>query len=163
VIVNELLQWTVLVVLMLLTLGVLRQVSLLQPRRREAEAGPPTGRPAPSRLVRELKQVIGNGDLPSGAIVAFVAENCPACQRLIADVASGRQKLNGQPLVLVARSPSEAFGAALDETAIPLITDQGALWEECHVTATPLVLRIDAKGKAASKEVTHRVDAVADA
>jgi hypothetical protein len=162
VIVNEVLQWTVLVVLTLLTLGVLRQVSLMLPSTvRGDEGGPSTGRHAPARLLRELEGAVGDAARGRGVLVAFVTENCVACQRLLADVSAGRQKLNGQPLVLVAQRPSDQFRTALEETRIPMIADEGDLWHDCRVASTPLVVRIDEKGRTAMKEVTHRVDAVA--
>jgi hypothetical protein len=162
VIVNEVVQWSVLAVLTLLVLGVLRQVSLLMPPEAQAGgSGPRTGRRAPARLVERLERAISNGGLERGALVAFVNENCVGCQKLLADVSEGRQRLNGQPLVLVTHQPSEQFQAALEETGLPVIADEGELWEDCNVTATPLVVRIDEKGRTATKEVTHRVDLVA--
>jgi hypothetical protein len=162
VIVNEVFQWSVLVVLTLLVLGVLRQVSLLlPPDRRGAGSGPPTGRRAPARLVEQLERTVAAGGLAQGALVAFVTENCVGCQKLLADVSEGRQKLNGQPLVLVTHNPSEQFRAALDETQLPVIADEGELWDACHVTETPLVVHIDERGRTKTKEVTHRVDLVA--
>jgi hypothetical protein len=162
VIVNEVLQWIVLVVLTLLTLGVLRQVSLLlPPSDRGAASGPATGRRAPAQLLRRLEAAVGNGGLERGALVAFVTEDCVGCQRLLADVTEGRQQLDGQPLVLVAHRPSEEFAAALEESRIPLITDDGELWQDCRIASTPLVVRIDEKGRIAMKEVTHHVDRMA--
>jgi hypothetical protein len=161
VIVNEVLQWAALVVLTLITLGVLRQVSLMLPPDRAAASGPATGRRAPAGLVERVRRAVSDGGLDRGALVAFVTENCVACQKLLADVSAGRQHLNDQPLVLVAHKPSEQFSAALEETRIPVIADAGELWEQCHITATPLVVRIDEHGRIAEKEVTHNVDRIA--
>lgn len=161
-IVNEVLQWGVLVVLGLLTLGVLRQMSLMIPPAAEAPGnGPATGRRAPARLSEQVARVVAGGRLEHGALVAFVTENCAGCQKLLAEVSEGRQQLNGQPLVVVAHKPSEPFRAALAETGLPVIDDAGELWEDCRITSTPLVVRIDERGRIASKEVTHRVDRVA--
>lgn len=163
-IVNEVLQWIALVVLTLLTLGVLRQMSLLlPPAQRGATSGPSTGRRAPSRLLERVEVAVGGGGLERGALVAFVTENCVGCQQLLADLAEGRQQPNGQPLVLVAHKPSDQFVAALEETRIPMIADDGELWEDCRVASTPLIVRIDERGRTAMKEVTHRVNAVAQA
>lgn len=163
-IVNEVIQWTALIVMAVLMLGVLRQVSVMLPFSAQgSEGGPAAGRRAPSRLLSQLQHAVANPALEQGAMVAFVTEDCIACQRLLADVSGGRQKLNGQPLVLVALRPSEKFRAALDATGIPVIHDDGVLWQDCHVTATPLVVQIDGRGRTATKEVTHRVDALAKA
>jgi hypothetical protein len=162
VVVNEVIQWTLLVMLAVLMLGVLRQLSLLMPSTaRGAESGPPMGRHAPRRLLHELEHAVGTDGRDNGTVVAFLAESCVGCQRLLADLAAGRQTPNGRPLVIVARNPTEGFRAAVDETRLPLIVDSGTLWRECRVTSTPLMVRIDERGRTAMKEVTHRVDAVA--
>ena len=54
-----------------------------------------------------------------------------------------------------------AVRGMLEETRIPVIADAGELWEKCHITATPLVVRIDEHGRIAEKEVTHNVDRIA--
>lgn len=159
--VNEVLQWTVLVILAVLMLGVLRQLALILPPRVRSDAGPDIGKRAPAALLSGVTTAVSNGGFSHGAVVAFVAENCAGCQKLLADLSEGRQSANGQPVVVVADNPSEAFSAALDETSLPVIEDRGELWSACGVTATPLVVRIDGDGRITKKEVTHRVDEVA--
>lgn len=160
-ILNEVLQWFVLVVLGLLTLGVLRQVSLMMPPQAASMSGPPTGRRAPPRLSTQLRRVLASESLQHGALVAFVTENCVGCQKLLADISEGRQQLNGQPLVVIAHRPSDQFRGALEETGLPLIVDEGQLWDDCRITSTPLVVLIDERGRVTNKEVTHRVERVA--
>jgi len=90
-------------------------------------------------------------------IVAFVTENCVTCQRLLANL-SDLDVRDRPSVLLVAKRPSTQFRSALAETEIPTIYDDGTLWEECDVTATPLVVRVDSQGRVVAKEVTHRVD-----
>jgi hypothetical protein len=158
---NEVLQWTVLVILTLVMLGVLRQLSVMLPADVRGSSGPDVGKRAPAPLLKQVEQAVSNGGLSHGAVVAFVTEHCVGCQKLLADLTEGRQTTNGYPVVVVADNPSGNFRAALDETPLPVIADRGELWSACGVTATPLVVRIDQAGRITNKEVTHRVDEVA--
>jgi hypothetical protein len=162
--VNELLQWLVLVVVLLALLGVLRQVSLMLPARaRAAPSGPQIGSRIDRRLLDELTALLQPATRRRGAILAFVTEQCTGCQHLLASIPNINGQLGDLPLVLVARSPSDAFQAAISETGIPFIIDvDGRLWRATKVTATPLVVKVDASGRVQWKEVTHRVDLAAD-
>jgi hypothetical protein len=162
--VNEVLQWILLTALGFLLLGILRQVSLMvPPAARAVPSGPAVGSSLPEEALRVIRQILPDGSLKSGALVAFVTENCPGCRRLVASLMSpdSVDSLNGQPLILVAKSPSAQFRRALEETAIPVIHDDSEkIWQACDVTATPLVLRLDYDGKVVGKEVTHRVHSI---
>lgn len=157
---NEVLQWSLLVVLGVLLLGVLHQVAGSLPPPAHTTSGPPLGRRAPRELLSQIRGTDPNQDLRDGTLVAFVVEDCAGCQQLLADLGpleGGRD----QHVVLVAKRASPQFREALMELGRPTIFDEGALWELCHVTNTPLVLRVDAGGRVVAKEVTHHVDAVA--
>jgi len=162
--VNEIAQWAVLVVLALLVLGLLRQVSILLPTRsRAVQSGPPVGREAPKPLLESLRRALPDDLLADGTLVAFVTEDCVGCQKLLADATSDRGALNGEPLVVVAHKPSPGFSSALSESNIPTISDDGRIWRECAITSTPLMLRVDQRGRVAAKEVTHRVNSLSAA
>jgi hypothetical protein len=161
VIVNEVLQWIALSGVAVLTLGVFRQITLmLPPQARATPSGPPTGSRAPRRLVEALKKSGVDGALQLGVTVAFVTENCTGCQRLLANLGEQHGNGNAGPTVLVAYQPTPQFRMALEEVGLPLIVDEGELWEACDVTATPLVVHINERGRVAMKEVTHRVESV---
>lgn len=154
-------QWAVLVLLALLLLGVLRQVGLMlpPPESRELASGPSLGDKIPARLLTRV-HAISNGAGSERAILAFVAESCPACQRLLADLPTGDARLT--EVVVVAKRPTPRFRAAIEATGYPLIVDDdGDLWRSADVTATPLVMRVRADGVVEAKEVSHHVDAVA--
>ncbi len=159
--INEIVQWAFLVVLGLLLLGVLRQVGLMlpPPESRELASGPSLGGKIPSALLTQVRAV-RNGSAPDRTIVAFVAESCPACQRLLAELPTGQDRL--PEVVLVAKRPTPGFRVAIETTGYPVIVDEsGDLWRSAKVTATPLVMRIRGDGTVEAKEVTHRVDSVA--
>lgn len=158
-VVNEVAQWAALITLTILLLGVFRQVGLLlPPSTRTQVSGPTPGRRAPRPLLEHVRKVTLNGRTEAGTIVAFVTEDCTGCQRLLADLSSS-QVARDEPVVLVTRHPSPQFAQAIQETGIPTISADDALWDACGVTATPLVVRIDERGRIAAREVTHRVEA----
>ena len=158
--VNETVQWAVLVLVVLLVLGVLRQISvMLPPTSRAVSSGPPVGRHLPKHLYERLRNMpeLLNGD----TILAFVTEACTGCQRLLASIEEPAMTTARRHLALVAKAPSEPFREALAETGVPTIEDSdGTIWAACQVSATPLVVRVDSTGRVRAKEVTHRVDAL---
>lgn len=162
---NEVAQWVVLTILAFLMLGVFRQLSLMLPAPERIEAGgPDLGEAAPRELVSGLGETVAAEEIQErGALVAFVQESCPGCQRLVSDITSSRQTTNGQPIVLVTDQPSPEYWRAIGQSAIPAIADDGDIWHACKVAATPLVIALDASGKVIAKEVTHRVQETAEA
>jgi hypothetical protein len=162
-VVNETLQWAALVVLAVLVLGVFRQISLWMPdaTRSTARTGPEVGRRLPKRLLGEIERLLGRRIAGDGALVAFVSENCAACQALLSQVETSEARQLGMPIVVVARTPSEQFQSALEDLGLPLVLDSGQIWNESGITSTPLVVRIDEEGVVSSKGVTHLVDSIA--
>lgn len=162
--VNEVLQWAVLFVVVLLLLGILRQVSLLLPPsvRGQTATGPIPGQRLPRRAVLELEKVrpsSANGHLTH---LAFVTEGCLGCQRLLADLEravadrDGNRRSGSAP-VLVAAPGSDEFRNAVEGLGVPVIWDRGELWQDCSITATPVVITVDAEARVIAKEITHRV------
>lgn len=159
---NEILQWAAIVVLTLLTLGVLRQLSLMLPPAVAMEgSGPDVGASVPSRLLKRLRSVMPNEMSDDGATLAFVTENCTGCRRLLSDLSNGRRRPVG-PIAVVAHQPSDQFRAALEELNVPVLADDGEFWRAWRISATPLVVRIDGAGRVDKKEVTHDVSHVAE-
>jgi hypothetical protein len=158
--VNEVLQWVALLLLAFFVLGLLRQVGLALPveHRITNTSGPSVGRKLPRRLWAELERRVALDNLGSGMVLAFVTENCVTCQRLLANL---RDVKDRHAVMLLARDPSAQFRSALIETGVSTIYDDGTLWEECDITATPLVVKVDREGRVVAKEVTHRVDSAA--
>ncbi len=162
---NEILQWAVLAVLAFLLLGALRQISLMLPApSRAAVGGPEIGRQLPASVMRELKRTLPVERSLDGALIAFVTEGCTGCQQLLRTLEVSRPSLDGRLIVLVAKNSSAGFRSAIDAMELPVIHDDKAeVWDACGITATPLVMRLDAQGRVTSKEVTHDVERLAAA
>jgi len=157
--VNEVLQWGLLIVVGILVLGILRQVALILPPETRAISvnGPKLGGTMPRGVLVELDGVAPNWRVEEATTIAFLTESCAGCQRLLANLAVPAVVLTHQ-VVLIARAASPQFREALVETGAPTIYDEGEIWDACEVTATPLVVRIDREGQILAKGVTHRVD-----
>lgn len=160
--VNEIAQWTLLAAVVVLLLGVFRQLALSLPvSTRAASNGPELNRVLPRPVLNAVRDVLHAERLPERTVVAFVTENCASCQRLLGSLEETKPFLDGHSLVLVAKKPSAAFQAALADVGFPVLEDRrGNLWERCAVTTTPLLVEIDADGKVLEKEVSHRVETI---
>jgi hypothetical protein len=156
--VNEVIQWVALAVLAFFLLGVFRQVSVgLPPEGRAVPSGPRLGSRIPKQLMHVLTEELSSGG-NSLVFVAFVTESCIGCQQLLSHLDQALTALNGHRLILVAKNASPQFREALGETHVRTVEDNGDIWSACGVTATPLILKLDANGRVLAKEVTHRVD-----
>lgn len=158
---NEAMQWTALVVLGFLALGLLRQMSLLLPpeSRTPGTGGPRIGERLPRPLLARLEESAPSWRQRGEITIAFVAERCVGCQKLLAELDSSPDLKH--PLVLVARRPTPEFAQAIRNLGVPTVVDGDELWKTCRVSATPLLVRVSEEGRVLNKEVTHRVDSVA--
>jgi len=160
----EVIQWSLLGLILLLLLGLYRQVGLLTPANARAttRGGPMVGRRLPGSLLQKLNEVVPE-KASDGATLAFVHESCTGCQRLLSDLNLVPTVVKAE-VVLVLRRPSWQFGEAVKELNVPIISDaEGQLWRECGITETPLVVRIGPGGRVLEREVTHDVSRVAPA
>ncbi len=90
--------------------------------------------------------------------MAFVTESCRGCQRLLADIEHSTAPPDD--LVLVAHRPTGPFSTALESVGVPVVRDEdGRLWEEASITATPLLVRLDRSGRIKRKDLSHDVAA----
>jgi hypothetical protein len=156
--IGEVIQWVLLVTMAFFLLGLLRRVAImLPPPVRAPSSGPAEGTRLPRNVLSQLIRLAPQHSL-AGLTVAFVAENCQGCQRLLASLA---ESVDSMGVVLVAKRPSPQFRQALDQLDVPtLFDDSGRVWEQSKVSATPLVVRLDEHGVIVAREVTHRVDKV---
>lgn len=161
---NEVMQWMTLILIGLLVLGIFRQVSLmLPPAARAVLGGPRLGARLPRRVLEEIRRA-ARIELDGEAMIAFVSENCLACQELLASLSKTGPDDDGATVVLVSKSPNERFRQALAETGRRTIYDEGGrIWKAVGVTATPLVVRVDGTGRVNAKEVAPHVDFVVQA
>lgn len=155
---NEALQWLVLASILVMVLGLYRQVAATMPAAfRSSSGGPSVGRRLPRNAIEKVNAAFGSAST-EGLLLAFVSENCQACRQLLASLEDSVPAAVKSRLVLVAHDPSPAFEIALLELNIPVIPDvDSELFEACRVTATPLIVEVDASGKVLWKEVTHDV------
>lgn len=109
----------------------------------------------PKLVQRELHRVSGNGH--KARVLAFVTENCVACQHLLASLPDPLPADFDAELVIVAKDASPEFMTAIEKLGHPTLFDEGELWNMCEVTATPLVVRLDEDGRVEAKEVSHNV------
>lgn len=158
--INETIQWLVIVSLGILIFGLLHQVAGSMPRRTHTTSGPQLGQRAPKDLLSRIGRAFPEGKLRETLLVAFVTESCTGCQHLLAELTSANGELS-RPVVLVAKRASPQFRQALNEAGHPVIhDDDGTLWDLCRVTNTPLVVELSSAGRVLGKEVTAHVDAV---
>lgn len=154
---SEALQWLAIAGLLLLTLAVYQRDAQ---RSQGASAslskvtGPPVGSRVPAQL-REAAASVGDE-----VVIAFATESCTACRALIADLT--KRPTEVPPTVLVLKDPSAALLARLkgdlaSAHQIAVMPDDGQIWDACHVTATPLLLRIDERGRVTDKAISHEV------
>lgn len=160
---NEVAQWAVLGFIAFLVLGLFREISLHRSDRQRlpSTSGPALGSRLPTRLIREAASRLGHDVDAEGLTLVFVTESCVACQALLAEIPDSSVVQRGKALVIVTKSRSEAFQAALSELGLPTIVDDGSLWRDLAVSSTPLVMKVDRKGTVKAKEVTQHVDTVA--
>lgn len=174
--INEVAQWVVLLSIVVLLLGVLRQIGLTLPPPSSGEpAGLPVGGNLPASALRQVRRALSSQTSMDSIVLAFVTEECRGCRSLLASIGHATASSNGSaavagdphnginPSVLViARNPSTPFWNAIVQTGTPAVRDDGSLWKACHVTATPLLLRIESDGKVVAKGVTDRVETVTE-
>lgn len=166
--INEALQWAVLVAVLLLCLGLYRQLALYlgDPRAGslEALAGPRINHPLPRNAHQLIRPLIGSTD----SIVVFVTEGCHGCHRLLRELTeaasvSAIQEETGARIVVIALHPSEPFQELLKTLKTPTVADPGELWTTCNVQATPFMLFVDSQSVVRAKEVGHDVASFARA
>lgn len=155
--VNETIQWAVILAMALMILGLYREISVTSPTRQVGLSdGLHEGDHLPQEVVAKLADASARFKA-IGATISFVVENCSACQRLLGEL-PGAIRENPGSLAVVAREPSGDFRKALRELGVPIVFDEdGDIWRACRITATPLVVYVDNVGVVRRQEVTHDV------
>jgi hypothetical protein len=161
--INETIQWALIAVLCLIMMGVLRALSLLMPPRPRANAvsGPAIGNRVSKEILSRITSPLQQSGVPDEFMVAFVMESCAGCQRLLAEQTEAHRAGDNGNLVLVAKNPTPNFRRAINESGIPTVFDDGIIWDECGITNTPLVVRMERDGRVAAKRVTAHVAEIA--
>lgn len=150
---NEVLQWAVIAVVALISFASARQSAIALPRSHDA--GPRVGTSIPTALRRRLAPLTSTLDLDE-LNVAFITENCRACQQLIV---AARDRPD---VILVARTPSAEFVEQVEVAGLKVVRDEdGSIWRAMVVSATPLVIRMSKDGRIRAKGVTYDVSSLA--
>jgi hypothetical protein len=160
---NEVIQWAAIAAIAFLLMGVFRYIAAHSqaPPPATTHGGPPLGARLSKRAMSDIEVLVPGGVGDDGILLAFVVESCVGCQALLGQLGKSEAIDQGQQIALVTRAPSNQFREALALTGFPVVLDGGALWEECRVTNTPLVLKVSSDGRVSAKGVTHNVDTVA--
>jgi hypothetical protein len=160
---NESVQWALLLFIAVFVLGLTRQLGLfLVPRRAQlSEAGPPTGREMPNYLLgglerSALREAIQQSPRGQGLFVVTHQE-CEVCEELMVQLAdSGRgTDLQGVPVAILASGLDQRFVSAAEAAADVLVKDgDGSKRRRSRIVATPFVFVLDSDLRILHKEVT---------
>lgn len=148
--INELLQWIAIVGVVVLVLAMYSSFgsSVLRNAGSVAEiAGPAIG----TRVPPDLWALRADDD---GLIMAFVSESCVGCGYLLAHLERDSDDPANRP-VLVARDPSPGFLGRISETGCPVYVDDGTLWTQWTIAATPFLVYVSRDRRVVGKEVSH--------
>lgn len=158
--INELVQWIVLIFVGVFLLGLTRQLGFfLMPRRQQlATHGPSLGRVLPEALLstadrRELRQLIAERNSLLAAYVV-IYDKCDSCQELLQDLreSAGESRL---PVAALAVGSDARFQQAAAEACDMVIFDpRGEIREQTDIIATPFVMLLDSQLRVVAKEVT---------
>ena len=156
IVIGEVFQWALLAALTLVVMELARQIAqLMPPHLKVPESGPAIGKRLP-RGALERGKALGPESLEADLTLVFVSEACTGCQRLLGELPDRALDSN---LLVVTKSASPQFTEAIGETGLPSISDE-RFWSACRVSATPLIVRLNAEGRVLSKEVTSDANAV---
>ncbi|MCP4307806.1 MAG: hypothetical protein GY788_23615 [bacterium] len=152
---NEVGQWIVLAVVLFLLLGLFRHVSdarLGEHDGLEESSGPGLGAIIPSSL-----QSLVSGYIPTTGLlsIAFITEGCSGCQQFLSTVESLESIPAGNRLVIVVLRPSPNYLAALEALPVPCVEDDGTVWRDCQIVATPFVVHFDKDLTVLGKEIQN--------
>jgi hypothetical protein len=165
--INEIIQWLVLLGIVVLMLGLYRQLAVFLTANAtdfELSSGPAIQRRLPERVLTELDRL---GVLKSreALLLAFISEGCGGCQRLLGSLTEDSltkiRKSHELKPILVALSPSDRFAASLHELSVPVVEDDGTLWAMCNVQATPSLVKVNARGVVTAKAISPNIEGFA--
>lgn len=159
-IVNEVLQWAVLVFLAVLVVGLTRQLGFfLTPRAQQLEEmGPEPGRTLKPSVVTEAERdhlrdlMASRGE--RAALLAVVDERCRGCETFVHNLETGFRDDFKIPVALLVREGSPAYLARLRAAADLVIADpDDERSRAAGIVATPYALVVDAAMKVRARDV----------
>lgn len=171
---NEAAQWAIILATLVLVLGIYRQLAIFlgaDNSSLDSISGPKIGRRLPQVAARRLQEVqVTSGNEPSQCtVLAFVTEGCAGCNRLLASLSDKTRfppldRKEKYQIILVTPVTSDSFDLALRQLGFPVIIDDGQVWDECNIQATPFLVVLDGREIVMKKGVGHDVErAISDA
>lgn len=148
-IINELAQWAVLLFLVVLVLGLTRQLGhfLLPHHEQVLDPAPDVGDRLPAVLTSDVErdQLAALADAETAGLLTMLVlnEQCNGCQHLLEDFEKGRVVRHG-PLAFVAKESSGDFVERMRRQADLVIEDaDAAKTQAAGISATPFLLVLD--------------------
>lgn len=163
--INELLQWAVLVFIGVFVFGLTRQLgNFIVPKREQlaTEIGPSVGKPLPRDVLSgdaraRVARLFAEGGAGFGSLVV-VDEECTGCKALIERLE--RTPLpGGGPLVIMSHKSGPDHAARLNRISPIVISDPEGL-TAAGLNTAPFVIVLDEQLKVLHKEVAPDVDFV---
>lgn len=162
-ILNEMLQWAVLVFLAIFLLGLTRQLGLfLVPRREQlSQYGPAEGRSLPNYLIggrdREVFRTAIAQSAAGAGLFLVTHQDCEVCGELLTELSVNRRnhELANVPMAVMASGHDEGYISTAAAAGDVLVRDpDGSKRNRSKIAATPFVFVVDADMKILRKEVT---------
>jgi hypothetical protein len=166
---NELAQWSVLIILAIFLFGLTRQLGyLLRPpeAQRGADWGPDVGAKLPEKLLTSSEQMEIGSLMTSAnkraAALLLVHERCGPCDAWL-DFLEESDGVD-VPLVMISSKPSAEYTARLSRSADLIISDNGLSdrLQATSLTATPFLILVDKRFRIRHKQLGGNLQAGLD-
>jgi hypothetical protein len=161
-VINEALQWAVLLALSVFVFGLTRQLGhflIINRADRSASNGPDLGKAVPGGLLhdaeRDALRALMRERSSDVAAVAAVAEHCPGCRTLLDELADNGAP-EGMPLVLLAASASDEFRSRLTSLSDVTVIEEQRI-KAGGIGLTPFVFILDEQFNVVHKEAAMTV------
>jgi hypothetical protein len=163
--INEIAQWVVLLVLLVFTVGLTRQLGrfLVTPREERAQQGPKVGERMPEALLpadaHDRLLALMREREASWTPMVFVRDHCSGCTQLLRNLADFELP-EAAPIVAHTHAQGEKL-AQIEEVCDLIIDDpDGVQVKAAGINAMPFIVLLDADLRVAHKQLGVRVDHV---
>jgi hypothetical protein len=167
-VINEVLQWMVLLFLAVFVVGLTRQLGLSLVRSSQASAetqGPDVGKALPRAVLtqderRRLQELMTERGSDWAAVLA-VDERCPGCDLIIGTLEEEGVPGGPGPTIAVTRTADDAFRGRLEGVFDLVAVDPDRL-KAADLSMTPFVILLDRKFRVAHKSAARSLGAAVD-
>lgn len=165
--VNEILQWIVLLFIGMFVFGLTRQLGRYMVGHRQEIAndiGPDPGKPLPLEILdaderQEFEHLILESPERFGMLLV-VEEECPGCQAMLARIEDGLAP-EGVPRAILSKTTSAAFRRRLEQLADIVVVDEHRM-DSAGLRVTPFVFVLDRDLRVGSKSLTSDLARIAE-